>query len=101
MQAIAPVTGRQFAWFRIIFGVYLAVHFAHLVPWGAELFSRDGVLPDAALNPTHGILPNVLAWWDTPAFVTAFLLALTGLSVLFALGIARQAAAVLLWFGWA
>ena len=101
MHAVAPVTARQFAWFRIIFGAYLAIHFAHLVPWGAELFSREGVIPRASLNPTHGILPNVLAWWDSPAFVTAFLVALIGLSVLFALGVARHVAALLLWYGWA
>lgn len=101
MRAVAPVTASQFAWFRVIFGAYLAVHFAHLIPWGQELFSRQGVLPDAHLNPTHGILPNILAWWDTPAFVTAFLLALVVLSVLLALGVARHAAAGLLWYGWA
>ena len=101
MQTVAPVTGRQFAWFRIICGVYLAAHFAHLIPWGAELFSRDGVLPEASLNPTFGVLPNVLAQWDSPAFVSAILMALTGLSVLFALGVARHATALLLWYGWA
>ena len=101
MQAIAPVSARQFAWFRIVFGTYLAIHFAHLVPWGAELFSREGVLPRATLNPTHGILPNVLAWWDSPVFVTAFLGTLVALSVLFALGVARHAAALALWYGWA
>jgi hypothetical protein len=63
VHGVAPVTPRQFAWFRIIFGGYLAIHFAHLVPWGAELFSREGVIPRASLNPTSGILPNVLAWW--------------------------------------
>jgi hypothetical protein len=101
VHAIAPVTARQFAWFRIVFGAYLAVHFAHLVPWGAELFSRQGVIPNATLNPTHGILPNVLAWWDSPAFVTMFLIALVALSVLFAFGVARHIAALLLWYGWA
>lgn len=101
MHPVAPVTPRQFAWFRIIFGTYLAIHFAHLVPWGAELFSREGVIPRAALNPTDGILPNVLAWWDSPAFVTAFLVGLVALSVLFAAGVVRHAAALLLWYGWA
>lgn len=101
MQPVAPVSARQFAWFRIIFGAYLTIHFAHLVPWGAELFSREGVLPRASLNPTHGILPNVLAWWDSPAVVTAFLLALVGLSILFTIGVARRLAALLLWYGWA
>lgn len=101
VQAVAPVSALQFAYFRIIFGAYLAIHFAHLVPWGAELFSREGVIPRASLNPTHGILPNVLAWWDSPAFVTVFLLTLVGLSAIFALGVARHAAALLLWYGWA
>jgi hypothetical protein len=101
VQAVAPVTPRQFAWFRIVFGTYLAVHFAHLTPWAAELFSREGVLPTADLNPTHGILPNLLAWSDSPAFVTGFLIVLAGLSVLFAAGICRHAAALLLWYGWA
>jgi hypothetical protein len=101
VYGVAPVTPHQFAWFRIIFGTYLAVHFAHLVPWGAELFSRAGVIPRASLNPTHGILPNVLAWWDSPTFVTLFLVAMVALSVLFAAGVLRHAAALLLWYGWA
>jgi hypothetical protein len=101
LHDVAPISGRQFAWFRIAFGTYLAIHFAQLLPWGRELFSRQGVLPDPTLNPTHGILPNVLAWWDTPPVVTAFLAGMVGLSVLFTLGIARQAAAVGLWYGWA
>jgi hypothetical protein len=101
VQGVAPVTGRQFAWFRVALGAYLAIHFGHLVPWGAELFSRAGVIPRASLNPTHGILPNVLAWWDSPAFVSAFLVAMVGLSVLFALGVARHASALILWYGWA
>jgi hypothetical protein len=101
LRAVAPVSGRQFAVFRIVFGTYLTVHFAHLVPWGRELFSREGVLSDATLNPTFGVLPNVLVWRDTPADVTAVLLALTACSVLFTLGVARRSTALVLWYGWA
>jgi len=101
LQGVAPISGRQFAWFRVTFGLYLAIHFAHLLPWGRELFSRDGVLPDAALNPTYGILPNALARCDSPGAVTVFLGVMVVLSVLFALGIARRTAAVVLWYGWA
>jgi len=101
LRAVAPVGGRQFAAFRIAFGVYLALHLAHLVPWGRELFSREGVLADATLNPTFGVLPNVLARWDEPAQVTAFLSVLLGCSVLFTLGVARRTAALVLWYGWA
>lgn len=101
MYGIAPVTGRQFAWFRIVFGAYLAIHFAQLVPYAAELFSSAGALPDPRANPMYGILPNVLAYWNTPQFATLFVLALTILSMCFAAGIWRHAAAVLLWYGWA
>ena len=38
-------TGGQYSRFRLVLGLYLCVHFVHLVPWGAELFSRAGVLP--------------------------------------------------------
>jgi hypothetical protein len=101
LLAVAPVGGRQFAAFRIAFGLYLALHFAHLIPWGRELFSAEGVLADAALSPTYGVLPNVLVWWDSPAAVTAFLSTLVALSALFALGVARRASALMLWYGWA
>jgi len=42
-----------------------------------------------------------LAVWDSPQFVTVFLLTLAGLSVLFCLGVSRRMAALLLWYGWA
>lgn len=95
------MTGRQFAWFRISFGAYLAIHFAQLVPFASELFSNAGALPDPTANPIHGILPNALAHWNTPQFATVFLMVLTVLSILFAMGVARHTTAALLWYGWA
>ncbi len=81
--------------------MYLSIHFAALVPYGSELFSNRGVLPDARLNLTFGILPNFLEHYDSPTIVTAFLLALSMLAVAFALGRFRRSAALLLWYGWA
>jgi hypothetical protein len=101
MHAVAPVSGRQFAWFRMIFGGYLTIHFAQLIPYAPELFSAAGALPDPRANPIYGILPNALAHWNTPEFATAFVVSMTMLSVLFTLGIARHAAAAVLWYGWA
>ena len=68
MNRLSPVTPGQFALFRIIFGSYLALHFASQLPHAVELFSRAGVLPDPQLNPLHGLFPNPLALWDSPAF---------------------------------
>jgi hypothetical protein len=85
----------------MLLGAYLAVHFAHLVPYGRELFSREGVFPEARVNLTYGLFPDPLYVWDSPAAVTGVLAALCTVAVFFALGVWRRAAAVVLWFGWA
>lgn len=101
MHQMTSVSPRQFAIFRIVLGVYLAVHFAELIPYGAELFSNAGVFADSHLNFTHGILPNPLEHWDSPVFVTAFLFSFLVVAIAFAAGFFRRTAAILLWFGWA
>lgn len=101
MNATKPMSAWQFALFRVVFGGYLVVHFAHVLPWAGELFSREGLLPDARLNFTHGYLPDPLEHFQSAAFATSFVAALTGLSVLFTLGVARRTCALLLWYGWA
>ena len=60
----------QFALFRIFFGAFLTWHFIALIPYGSELFSNEGIISDPALNPTYGIFPNHLYFWDTPMAVT-------------------------------
>ena len=95
------ISAQQFALFRIALGTDPAIHFAQLIPYGAELFSHRGMLADARINLTAGIFPNPLAHWDSPACVTVFLGALTILSLALALGVYRRSAAILLWFGWA
>jgi hypothetical protein len=95
------ISGRQFAVFRIVFGVYLTLHFVQLAAYAPELFSNTGMLPDATLNFTHGILPNPLEHWGTPSFVTGFVIALAVLSAAYTLGIGRRLCALLLWYGWA
>ena len=55
-------TGGQYSLFRALFGIYLFVHFAHLLPWSAELFSSAGMI---ARRPRAArcccLFPNVLA----------------------------------------
>jgi hypothetical protein len=101
MHAIKSISPRQFAIFRIALGGYLAIHFAQLIPYGAELFSNQGVLANPRLNFTYGIFPNPLEHWDSPQIVTCFLIVLFVAATAFAVGWFRRAAAVLLWFGWA
>lgn len=101
MNRTYPVSPAQFAVFRILFGVYLIIHFATQLPHGAELFSNRGVLPDASLNPLHGIFPNPLAVWDSPGATLTFIGGLLALSVAFTIGLWRRTVSLLLWFGWA
>jgi predicted DCC family thiol-disulfide oxidoreductase YuxK len=91
----------QFALFRIVLGAYLTVHFAHLIPYAAEVWSGQGVLPDPSLLPSFGIFPNALFWLTSPAAATAFVGVLAVLSVLLMIGWARRPVAFALWYGWA
>lgn len=91
-------TGGQYSVFRALFGTYLFVHFVHLLPWGAELFSSTGMVPDAALSPLTHLFPNVLAWVDTPAFVAALLTSGAAAAVLFAAGWRDRWAAAWMWY---
>jgi hypothetical protein len=91
-------TVHSYAAFRTLLGLYLALHFAQLVPFGAEVWSSTGVLGDAALSPFTRIFPNLLAWLDAPGFITAALVVGGGLGLCLAAGVADRAAAVALWY---
>lgn len=103
LHRVKPLPPGQFALFRIIFGGYLAIHFATQLPQATELFSNAGVLSDARLNPLFGLFPNPLntPWGGTPEFVAGFIAVLVALSVGFMIGAWRRIIALLLWFGWA
>ena len=73
---VRPGPGGQYSRFRLVVGVYLSVHFAHLAPWAAEVFSSAGACcPRRRLSPLRPLFPNVLAIADGPSFVTAFVAA--------------------------
>lgn len=93
----------QFAMFRIALGTYLAIHFAMLIPYGAELFSREGVLPDPSLNLTYSVFPNVLNLGpvSSPLGVSIVLSLLSLLSIFYTAGFYRRPIALILWYGWA
>lgn len=91
-------TGGQYSIFRVTFGIYLFVHFLHLVPWGAEMFSNQGVLADGSLSPFFSLFPNIFLLWDGPYFVTGVLVVACWLCAVFALGWRDRLAAVLLWY---
>jgi predicted DCC family thiol-disulfide oxidoreductase YuxK len=94
-------TGGQYSLYRTVFGLYLLVHFAQLLPWAGELFSNAGVLADGTASPFLYLFPNMLAVWDQPAFVAGLLVVACGLSCFFTIGKYDRIAAVLLWIIWA
>jgi predicted DCC family thiol-disulfide oxidoreductase YuxK len=101
MNSTRQMSSWQFTAFRIIFGAYLAIHFAQLLPYAGELFGSHGVLADARLNPLHGLFPNPLTWISWPVFPAIFILLLVLVSLAFTAGFYRRTSTLVLWFGWA
>ncbi len=91
-------TGGQYSVVRMTFGAYLAVHFAMLLPWAAELYSSAGLLPDASSSPLAFAFPNILAWVDPPWLVVSLLGIGVISSFLFAFGWGDRVAAIVLWY---
>lgn len=94
-------TGGQYSVYRFVFGTYLAIHFAQILPWGTELFSNRGMLPDAAASPLYPLFPNLLFVADAPFVVAGMLATGLALAACFALGVADRLAALGLWYVWA
>ena len=91
-------TGGQYSLFRALFGAYLFIHFVMLLPYGRELFSRQGVLPDRLASPLIHLFPNLLAVSDAAWVVTALIAVAACASIAFALGIRDRVAAVVIWY---
>lgn len=91
----------QFAFFRMLFGFYLFVHFVVLIPVASELWSSEGFISDGTLNLTYGYFPNILTVLDTPFWVTLFVGSMVLLGFFVMIGFYRRTASVLLWYGWA
>jgi len=72
-----------------------------LLPWGRELFSNRGALPDSSASPLAHLFPNIFVVWDSPAFVVSLLAIGAALGLLVAVGVWDRAAAVVAWYLWA
>lgn len=83
---------------RFLLGAYLAIHFAELLPYSAELFSSQGMLPSGESSPLLHAFPNVLALWDSATFVNGFVALGLGASVLLAVGTRDGWAAGIAWY---
>jgi predicted DCC family thiol-disulfide oxidoreductase YuxK len=101
MQLKNGWTGGQYSLYRFLLGLYLFVHFVRLIPWGREVFSSAGVLPNGSISPLLHLFPNILAVWDSPAVITSLLVLGSVLAVVFASGWHDRAAALALWYVWA
>jgi predicted DCC family thiol-disulfide oxidoreductase YuxK len=85
-------TGGQYSIVRAVFGAYLFVHFAALLPYAHEVFHE--ILPRAA-SPLLRLFPNVLAFADI-AMPLVVLAAIA--SIFFAIGLYDRIAAVVIWY---
>ncbi|MEP4078984.1 DCC1-like thiol-disulfide oxidoreductase family protein [Haloferula sp.] len=94
------MSGWQFTVFRIVFGLYLMIHFLSLIPYAGELFGANGLISSVELNPTSGLFPTPFAWGLSDGMCAALIGGLAVFSLLFASGLGRTWLAVILWFGW-
>lgn len=95
-------TGGQYSIFRVLLGAYLLVHFAMLLPYGAEVFASGGAVAKGAMSPLFGALPNPLLLSDAPMMVLGLLCAGCVCAIALAIGWWDRVAAVLcaLILGW-
>jgi predicted DCC family thiol-disulfide oxidoreductase YuxK len=96
-KAYSPL---HFTAVRVALGAFLAWHFGRLWPHALLLFSEDGLVPNPALNPWHGWLPNPLdaaGAWLAPTWCALGVF----LAAALALGWWRRYVAVALWLVWA
>lgn len=91
-------TGGQYSVFRALLGAYLFIHFAHLLPWGAEVFSRQGMLARGDASPLFHVFPSVLLLSDAPWVVSALLATGALAALLLAIGLHDRPAAVVAWY---
>jgi predicted DCC family thiol-disulfide oxidoreductase YuxK len=91
-------TGGQYSLFRALLGAYLFVHFVHLIPWGAEVFSDRGMLAEAATSPLWFLFPSVFHLSDAPWAVSALLGSAALAAVFFAAGRWDRVAAATMWY---
>lgn len=91
----APITRGQYSVWRLCLGVFLMVHFIHLLPFGVELFTQQGVF-GASTSPLMGIIPNPLNVFDTPWMIGLLLFTGVLCSALFAIGKLHRPAGLLI-----
>jgi len=57
-------TSGLYSFFRVGLGLYICIHFAHLIPWAMEVFGQGGLVSESQHSPFIGVLPNPLALFD-------------------------------------
>jgi len=92
---------KHFALFRVLLGVYLATYFVNLLPYSEELFGTQSFFATAERSgfTFRQVFPSLL---DNPAVAShapIFVSSLAVLAIVFAVGVFRRSAAVLLWYG--
>lgn len=80
------ITSGLYSLFRIGLGMYLCIHFAHLIPWAMEVFGQGGLISTPHDSPFIGILPNPLALFDNQWVLHSLLLIGSACGLLIAAG---------------
>jgi predicted DCC family thiol-disulfide oxidoreductase YuxK len=91
-------TGGQFSFFRLLFGIYLCIHFTNLISWGPEIFSSAGMLADGRLSSLIYLFPNIFLLNDSPLFVQTVISVGAISALLIAAGYKTRSAALIIFY---
>src|SRR5687768_3779180 len=90
-------TGGQYSVWRALLGIYLFIHFVHLLPWSGEVFSNEGLLSDKRLSPLVAVFPGLYGISDAPWFIYATLSVAAAAALAFAAGWRDRLMAFWMW----
>ncbi|MCB0339405.1 MAG: hypothetical protein KDD53_07365, partial [Bdellovibrionales bacterium] len=92
----------QFAFFRIILGLYLVAILVYLLPYAPDLLSSSSVVsPGPNLSIIYYNFPNLLTWFDSRGHLELYFYLMIVCAFFFAMGLFRRTLAVVLWYLWA
>lgn len=91
---------RKFHVIRVLLGFYFLYNLFMVLPYAGEMYGRNGLMSDPALNWNYGYFPNLLNHYDSTYQVQLFISAMIASSIFLLLGLQWRFFSLLLWYGW-
>lgn len=94
-QLVGSQAERQFALWRILFGLYLTYYLLRLIPYSEMLYSNQGI--PGGSRASDGVW-NLLAYASSPQIVFSLNVIAAAFAVSLAVGFGRRVSAIVVWY---